>query len=143
MDHKMVISPTTKMPRISDRDLMEWYGLNKGEVKKFKEGTGHKFMREQISITKYPPLKRYMQLVFSQKKHLELFLAETKDIELAFELFIVPFVFCAQGIISTFPIDYHEYASSYTEKMLRLKHWLSRKALDEFIEDTKTEGGTA
>jgi hypothetical protein len=49
----------------------------------------------------------------------------------------------AQGIIATFPTDYHEYAFDYTDKMLRLKYWAKRKALDEMIEDTKQEGGSA
>ena len=133
---KIMIAPTTKMPRISDRDLMRWYDLKKSEVKEFKEMSGHNFMVNQLELVNDDNLKYYMQLVFSQKKHLELFLAETDDINMAFELFVAPFVFQATILIKKMAQEYHDYAAWYTDKQLKLSNWIDRKTFDEVLTHT-------
>ena len=136
------------MPRITDKQLMEWYNLKRSELKEFKENSGLGFMRKQIKeVEKTPtakeldlsPLKKYMKFVFITKRNLELLLIETEDIHLAFRAIVLPFVFEARDQIGSMPEEFHDYASWYTEQQLRLSAWTEREALDVLI--TQYAGG--
>jgi len=92
-------------------------------------------MKKQIKriskVGDIKPLTDYMRLVFIIKKHLEIFLAETEDIDLAFDLFIAPLIWVARiDRIPKIPEEYREYAQWYTEQQLRLTAWVERRQID-------------
>ncbi len=86
----MKVTKNFTTPIISDKDLAKWYGLDISEVKQFKQQSGYSFMKKEIetvSNAKYledsADLIEYMEIVFVIKKHLELFLSETKRMDLS------------------------------------------------------------
>jgi len=127
------------MPRISDKELMEWYNLTRSELKDFKQNSGLGFMRKEIKrVSKEvdsKPLRDYMKLVFVIKRNLELLLSETQDPGLAFRVLVGPFILEAGQIVKKMPEDYHDYCAWYTENQLYISRWVQRQSLDSLVDE--------
>ena len=127
------------MPRISDKQLMEWYNLTRSEVKEFKENSGMGFMRKEIKKLDakfdFKELRDYLKLVFIVKRQVEILLSETEDVGLAFRILIGPFIFEARERIGKMPSEVHEYCSDYTEMQLCVSRWMHRQTLDSLVKE--------